>query len=453
MCGIVGIVAKKDKGLTVPHLEVFREMMICDSIRGEDSTGVFSVNDSGNASFLKLATHPFNLVDSKEYKDWAQAAWASGRAVIGHNRKATLGSVSNKNAHPFVNRNIIFIHNGNVSNFRALLHHKKRSRLEIEVDSHAAAVVLSENDPLKILPEFKGAFTFVWYDVEKKKLYFIRNEERPLFFANTDDHVYFASEGGMLHWLLDRRTLKAQITSLKPNKLLQFNLCDIPFSWEYADVEFKKEPLIIAPPPLYERREAIVHYLKNNIKNRIDLIPKSKQYNIHYGRDEFLLENELEEEQIVFSVADYKNIKGDDKTWMMWGAALDSTKIECIFHFQGSAEEAEKLAYANHLIGFVRRIKNKVVGGEGYQEVIVTDVRPVEITTSPNGVPITKDHWDYLCEEGYCHCGVNCNAYKQEDLLIERPKAFENIVICEWCKEEPKKSDEVTPDTPLQAGE
>ena len=64
MCGIVGVISKEPRQLQYSDLSLFNEMLICGSIRGDDSTGVFSVNEHGNVNFLKLATPPYNLIKS-----------------------------------------------------------------------------------------------------------------------------------------------------------------------------------------------------------------------------------------------------------------------------------------------------------------------------------------------------------------------------------------------------
>ena len=450
MCGIVGIISKQPKSLTYTHADLFKEMLICDSIRGEDSTGIFSINDSGNASFLKLATHPFNLINSKEYKDWADGAWANGRAMIGHNRKATEGIINNSNTHPFIFGNILLIHNGNISNFRSLLNHWRREKLDVEVDSHAACVLLAENEPEKILKEMVGAFTFVWYDVLKKKLFFIRNEERPLAFANTPEHIYFASEDSMLEWLLKRKEIKATITNLKSGVLFTMDLTE--------DLKFEHKKIELFVPKVYQGGWSRVVdpkplNLVDKNKFKFDSLFESQRHNIHYGQDQLVIENEIEFQQIIFSVEDYKQVGNSKNIWTLWGHALDSESILCIFTFIGTDKEVEELAYKSHLAGFIKRIKEKKFPMEPkeqypgeyqvYQEIILQNIREVEMTTTQNGVPITTEHLEYLERTSKCQCGNLTDSFDKKDLLIER-NGFKNELICKWCNDKNEKIENPT---------
>ena len=447
MCGIVGILSKKRNRFNFSDLDVFRDMLITDSIRGEDSTGVFTVRDSGNADWLKLATHPYNLVRSKEYEEWKNTAHGKGRVIVGHNRKATFGGINNKNAHPFIFGNTVLIHNGGLDNFRSLLSHREREKWGVEVDSHAAAILLARNDPEKILKEMKGAFTFVWYDVEKKQLYFVRNEERPLYFANTDTKIYFASEAGMLTWILGRRGIANKVINLKPGVLITMFLDGDDLSWEHKIIPFEI-PKVYVPassqtstPP--SRLTALAKFAQRNIQctDRTKLREEDR-YNIHYGGNTFVEPDEVVYQQLVFSADDFKQVEPQNDprnastNWVLWGQALDSDRINVICNVQGTEKDIEALGYASHLIGFVKRVKEQKVGHDQHieQEVIVTDVIPVDMTSTKNGQAITSEHLKYLQKNGLCECGGNCSDFLVDDYNITStgPKVK---IMCTWCEQ------------------
>ena len=416
-------------------MDLFKDMLICDSIRGEDSTGAFAVKGNGNSNFLKLATHPFNLVKSKEWKDFAQDSYLSGRAVVGHNRKATEGLVSNKNTHPFTFGNIVLVHNGQINNYRSLLPQAQRDKLGVDVDSHAAAVLIARNEPERIISEMTGAFTFVWYDVLKKHLNFIRNEERPLAFANTDNRIFFASEIGMLSWLLPRRGEKIQLSNIKPGVLLTVDLSENESKTTTKHIMlYKDRPIVMGYNHTIKGSD-----LQRNRSRVPEIVPEEWRYNIFYGGPGNILE-ELKDDhyvQVVFSVDDFKPTQDSDgKIWILWGQALDSDCVQCIFHFEGTEAEVEKLAYTSHLIGYVRRIKSDKFRGNVCQEVILRDVRPVNMTTSVNAVPITEDHLKYLFENKKCQCdcvpGTDIPNAEIKDIHIER-NGLENKMHCDWC--------------------
>ena len=94
MCGLVGVMGL----LTFREEQVFADLLMVDSIRGLDSTGVAVVNHDKQLNVLKGTVLPQVLLDSEEYKELVKKKL---RAMLGHNRSATMGNISAKNAHPF----------------------------------------------------------------------------------------------------------------------------------------------------------------------------------------------------------------------------------------------------------------------------------------------------------------------------------------------------------------
>jgi hypothetical protein len=199
MCGIVGIVSKSVGGLYYSDLDLFEEMLVCDSLRGLDSTGVFGVYKNKQARMLKVAAEPHSLFRCDEWGEFRTKAISSMTTLVGHNRSATRGAVNSTNAHPFSEGKIVLVHNGT-------LHNQKDFNKDVEVDSHAIAHALNEKPAKEVLKDVNGAFAFVWYDREEQKLFIARNSERPLAFVETSGAVYFASEGPMLNWILNRKS-------------------------------------------------------------------------------------------------------------------------------------------------------------------------------------------------------------------------------------------------------
>jgi hypothetical protein len=199
MCGIVGVVSKVQGGLFYTDMDIFENMLVCDSLRGQDSTGVFGVYKNRQARTLKVAAEPHMLFRCNEWGDFRTKAQSSMQLVVGHNRYATKGAVNTQNAHPFAEGNIVLVHNGT-------LHNQKDFNKDVEVDSHAIAHALNERDAKDVLKDVNGAFAFVWYDRSKSKLFIARNSERPLSFVETSSNIYFASEAGMLDFVLNRKT-------------------------------------------------------------------------------------------------------------------------------------------------------------------------------------------------------------------------------------------------------
>lgn len=209
MCGLVAVINKNRHGFNNKQLDVFETLLFIDTLRGEDSTGVFLVQNNGNVHIAKEATEATHFLRADGYrKDIRGKAYSRGQFIVGHNRKATRGSITDENAHPFwVEDKLVLVHNGS-------LHGDHKKLADTEVDSHAVAHVLAnEPDHEKALQQINGAYALIWYDVVEKKLHMIRNTQRPLYWAETSDAIYICSEAGMLYFALARNGEK-----IKENK-------------------------------------------------------------------------------------------------------------------------------------------------------------------------------------------------------------------------------------------
>jgi hypothetical protein len=190
MCGIVGLVSKHTNGLSHPEIDMFQNMLFVDTLRGWDSTGVFGVDTYGSVGIAKAAMHGADFICTKEFKAFRDAAVKNGTFVVGHNRSATRGTVSDENAHPFcVDDKIVLVQNGT---WRGSHKHIK----DVEVDTHAIAHLLAEEaDVESAMKKVNAAYTLVWYNVDTEELHLLRNSERPLFIAEFQHSGFmFASE-------------------------------------------------------------------------------------------------------------------------------------------------------------------------------------------------------------------------------------------------------------------
>jgi hypothetical protein len=197
MCGIVAAIALTNQGFPQYISGTFSSMLTADVLRGPDSTGYFLVDNTGKIRFGKVASHPFRLMASKAYEDSMHQLYSRGQVIVGHNRKATSGDITNENAHPFHHEHIIMVHNGMLSNYRSFG--------DFEVDSMAIPKVLAEHeDPKKALRLLDGHFAIMWYNAKTDTLHWVRNEHRPLSMARAGNVLYIASEAKMLDWILTR---------------------------------------------------------------------------------------------------------------------------------------------------------------------------------------------------------------------------------------------------------
>src|SRR3990167_9577942 len=221
MCGIIGALSKH--GTFSSYMQnLFTNMLRMDSIRGADSTGVFGVSAHGKVDFVKGNTDGYIFSRSKEYKKFYDRI-TDYKIIIGHNRKATSGTITANNAHPFHEKHIILVHNGTIANGKELA--------TTEVDSHAIAHALADHDAVTALGKLDGAYALVWYEQSDKTLNLARNKERPLSLLNYLGAWVISSEVGLPLWLQSREDRRVDTTDkdkgiiqIPTDKILCFKL-------------------------------------------------------------------------------------------------------------------------------------------------------------------------------------------------------------------------------------
>lgn len=219
MCGIVGVAGN----LFAREELTMKRLLLLDSLRGMDSTGIAVVKYGGlKVDVAKRASHCFNLFDTKSFSD---AVSGSTLAFIGHNRSATSGARDKDvNAHPFQVGHITGVHNGTLED-------KDKGMLEdlvgekFNVDSEALFAAIAKLGVKEVIPKlqkgrdsFKGAWSLVWWNSQDRTLNFLRNDHRPLWYCYSEDfkQIFWASE----FWMLDVALQKAGNYTLfkKPSK-------------------------------------------------------------------------------------------------------------------------------------------------------------------------------------------------------------------------------------------
>jgi len=191
MCGLVGIVGNIDGKAE----KAFKHMLILDSLRGEDSTGVLSVakHQDGQEMVAKQVGDPFMLFDHKSYDK--TVSHRSSRVLLGHNRYATTGGVNRQNAHPFEFPSVIGMHNGTLTN----KHYFDRDN-KFNVDSEALYNCIDLFGIDEAVKHAKGAWALTWWDKDARTINYCRNKERPLFYAldTKEEMLFHASERWMI---------------------------------------------------------------------------------------------------------------------------------------------------------------------------------------------------------------------------------------------------------------
>jgi hypothetical protein len=202
MCGIIGFF-NKDKSISKSCRDWFENMLIVDSLRGWDATGVaLFPREGGEISLYKKALPGWDFIQTHVWSGFRNN-YFDYDMMLGHNRFATSGKVTNSNAHPFMENNVLLMHNGVINN--------EHRFPKADVDSRRIALALGEEQDYKnVIEKIVGAFVLVWFDFRTQKLHFARNNKRTLYLANTANHkdLFWASEKWMLEGIAERCGLK-----------------------------------------------------------------------------------------------------------------------------------------------------------------------------------------------------------------------------------------------------
>lgn len=194
MCGLVGIAGD----LLAADEKLFARLLLMDVWRGPDSTGAAVRRTTGDVLLAKVPSHPLDLFDDKRWKTAVEGKAHYSDIFLGHNRLATTGKVSYSNAHPYEYGTIVGAHNGTLDSrsFKALTTEVG----DFEVDSQALFAYIDAFGIENTIPEIEGAWALTWIDSKDKTLNFLRNEERPLWLARSEDgkRLLWSSEMGIL---------------------------------------------------------------------------------------------------------------------------------------------------------------------------------------------------------------------------------------------------------------
>lgn len=200
MCGLVGVAGD----LFHKDIQAFNNMLVMNAVRGSASTGVVAHDLSGDGLYHKDIGDPHRLMDFKSYD---KVVNASRYYILGHGRLPTQGSVHRKNAHPFCIKHISLAHNGSISYSSK---QKLKDAYSFDTDSEAICNSIAEIGTQRTIEQLEGAWALCWYDQVLGTINFIRNKERPLFYAFSKDRqcLYWASEAYILKACLYRNGIE-----------------------------------------------------------------------------------------------------------------------------------------------------------------------------------------------------------------------------------------------------
>lgn len=143
------------------------------------------------------------------------------RMLAVHTRHATRGAKNKENSHPFREGNILLMHNGTLRNDYQI------NQKYFDVDSKALAYHLDQqgNSVQTLVEKTNGAYALVWQDYRDSTLNLLRNSERPLFLAESEDFFVWASTLSVLGALSFEHGIQyTAIQEVPEHTHLQFNI-------------------------------------------------------------------------------------------------------------------------------------------------------------------------------------------------------------------------------------
>lgn len=223
MCGIFGIVLNNQNGAMWKDMDAVENLMYFDALRGKDSTGVGVFDNEAGIRLLKGAIDAQSFLGSLEWTSVRTQFINNGKALIGHNRKKTIGSIKDETAHPFlIDERYLFMHNG------TLFSHKHLANTEVDSEALGIHLVKCEGDTKALghaLEKVNGAYACAWIDKEKEKLFLLRNKERPLWMGKWEGGWAFCSEPGFMRLAFIRQGIKfEEAHEVLENTLVSFDL-------------------------------------------------------------------------------------------------------------------------------------------------------------------------------------------------------------------------------------
>lgn len=190
---------------------VFEELLQVDVVRGPHSTGVGVARRYKDELIVtKSVGPPADLMSLKDYQDMMKD---TAKVYMGHNRYATVGKITDDNAHPFVFPNVIGAHNGTIDP-------KCRGRLhEADLFGTDSEAIISHINEFGAAETFKlihnssysnNAWALTWFNAVDNTINIARNGKRPLYYVYSEDQctMFWASESPMLRWVLGRNHVK-----------------------------------------------------------------------------------------------------------------------------------------------------------------------------------------------------------------------------------------------------
>ena len=266
MCGIIGLVSKKEVSSTL--LEGLKRL----EYRGYDSSGIATINNKkiervrskGNLSFLEEKLTNTSL---------------PGNIGIGHTRWATHGSPEEKNAHPHITDKVAVVHNGIIENNNQLRNQLIEAGVKFSSDTDTEVVChiitsylnsgLSAYDSIRAtMSDVRGTYAFgILILNEPNKLFAVRGGS-PLAIGSANNKNFIGSDTYSLSAYSDK------ITYLKDGDVAEIENDSYRIFDQSNSLVVREKQSIIESVTLSEKG-IFKHFMSKEIHEQPEVIAKS----------------------------------------------------------------------------------------------------------------------------------------------------------------------------------
>lgn len=226
-CGLFGWVGNHPSAF---NKHIFTILGMFNQDRGGDSSGIYTKKQgfygtAGKSKFLDFL------------KEVRPLSVGQDKVILGHTRKASIGTASPENAQPIILKyndqvlpSIVLTHNGTLVNHDELAKKYGIRTKELNTDSQVLASIIGSADPenrFKVLEEYYGTAALAMHFPETKETFLFKgessyssraaydSEERPLFYyAESKNSLYYSSMKEPLELIA---TDKTKIKPVPPN--------------------------------------------------------------------------------------------------------------------------------------------------------------------------------------------------------------------------------------------
>ena len=222
MCGIFGIVASRSECVSGQALKALTKALFRkSSIRGQDASGVFSVN-SNSIQVIKSSGKAAKLIKTKLFNQFLQAACKSFEnnednfAVFGQTRMSTSGSVEVPgNNQPVIKNRIVILHNGIIINYNKIWQELKNKSKEFDVDTEVFGALITKfsNQGLSWEKSFQQAFLSI---KGANTICAVQDYSNDLYLVTSNGSLYFAKNEnlGLTCFASEKAFLKNSLTKI-----------------------------------------------------------------------------------------------------------------------------------------------------------------------------------------------------------------------------------------------